>query len=132
MATWTGFTAVASKAAPTLSTDGVDLHDGNVIDEWCLKVWNAAGTGAMAPSLRGWVYDRTAALWFPLGCGADQARGLLNDGNPIAVITGVANAIRFTQRLIGLRDWDRFDLEIVGAVGGTGGTFSADLSAGGG
>lgn len=133
-----GLTAV--NGVPTLATHGVPLFkssrdmqfinpqlDGfyDNVDEADL-ILKVTGTGVLTIAyLRGWGFHQLskgpapgtdASDWFPMGTGADADKGKFN-GTTIALGEVKADVILHLEKIRGLRNLDRFYLE-VGTVGG--------------
>ena len=107
-----------NSANRVLNLDG--FYDNVDEVELLLKM---TGTGALTIAyLRAWGYFRVwdagvdASFWAPLGTGADATKGYLNGGAALGEV--IADVVLHAERLRGLRECERFYLE-VGTIGGT-------------
>lgn len=125
--------ATATSAAPSASTDGVDIRNGATSgsagayavglrdSDWatCL-VRSTAGSGAMDVTVKLWgmhVEESGTAIWYPLGSNAtDSLRGVLNQGNAIGEVS--ADSIRHSEIVQGLSSFRRIYAQIT-AINGT-------------
>lgn len=123
-------TAVTTKAAPTTAAHGVSLGELGYPDSVLVLVTNPAGTDTPTVTLRAWVYSSVSGKWHPAGIGSNNTtKGRLNAGNVIGENTTGGSNVNHVEVVANLRDADRFDLSIEGALGGTGTTISAWITA---
>ncbi len=118
----------ATNSPPSGATAGVDLAQMRHPNEVAIGVYSSAGSGTMTVTLKAWGYHVAAvdnlARWYPLGTGATA--GVLNEGTAIG--EALANEIRHTELIRGLRGFDRLYIEVT-AIGGTSTAVNALIAA---
>jgi hypothetical protein len=111
-------------SAPTLATDGQPIRRKNStreglrdgMDEMMLEVSADRTAGsALSFKLRLFVYDAELAKWFPLGIGAGSSKGYVNDDD--AIDETASTEVRHTERIAGLKDFDRVAMQITNFAG---------------
>jgi hypothetical protein len=125
-------TLFSGNGAPTAATDGRPLRRGGngayrqwegfdpTVDE-CSLMYKQSGTGTQTCAyLRVWLYSAALAEWIPAGSGDDADKGKLNAsaGTPYALGEVGTDEILHTERIRGLREFERIYIE-AGALGGT-------------
>lgn len=126
--TWRILDARATtNSAPSGSSAGLAIPSADIWplpDDVVVLVYSTAGSGTMTATIKLWGYVTAAAMWVPLGVGADTTKGTLNAGAAIGETS--ADVLRHSEIVSGLFGFDRVYAEVV-AIGGTSTAVTVDV-----
>lgn len=119
--------ATATNSPPSGGSAGLAIPSANIWplpDAVVVLVYSTAGSATMTATIKLWGYVTAAAMWVPLGVGADTTKGTLNAGAAIGETS--ADVLRHSEIVSGMFNFDRVYAEVV-AIGGTSTAVTVDV-----